>query len=81
MLYINPDECVDCGACEQACPMEAIYYPDDLREAPRPYQDENARLFTDTLPGQRTPSARRARPAWSDRHGRHFAGGRAATAR
>ena len=29
-LYIQPDECVDCGACEPACPVEAIYYADDL---------------------------------------------------
>ena len=26
MLYIQPDECVDCGACEPVCPVEAIYY-------------------------------------------------------
>jgi len=25
-LYIHPDECVDCGACEPVCPVEAIYY-------------------------------------------------------
>ncbi len=25
MLYINPDECIDCGACEPECPVEAIY--------------------------------------------------------
>ena len=24
-LYINPDECIDCGACLQECPVEAIY--------------------------------------------------------
>jgi len=24
MLYIHPDECVDCGACEPVCPVEAI---------------------------------------------------------
>lgn len=24
MLYIHPDECIDCGACEPACPMDAI---------------------------------------------------------
>lgn len=24
-LYINPDECIDCGACEPACPVNAIY--------------------------------------------------------
>jgi ferredoxin len=25
MLYIHPDECVDCGACEPVCPMDAIF--------------------------------------------------------
>ena len=24
-LYINPNECVDCGACEPVCPTEAIF--------------------------------------------------------
>ena len=24
MLYIHPDECIDCGACVPACPVEAI---------------------------------------------------------
>ena len=23
-LYINPEECIDCGACEPECPVEAI---------------------------------------------------------
>ena len=23
-LYINPDECIDCGACEPECPFDAI---------------------------------------------------------
>ncbi|WP_439680192.1 ferredoxin [Embleya sp. MST-111070] len=30
MLYIHPEECVDCGACEPVCPVEAIYHVDDL---------------------------------------------------
>jgi NAD-dependent dihydropyrimidine dehydrogenase PreA subunit len=25
MLYINPEECIDCGACEPACPVSAIF--------------------------------------------------------
>lgn len=25
MLYINPEECIDCGACIPECPVEAIY--------------------------------------------------------
>ncbi|GHO85122.1 4Fe-4S dicluster domain-containing protein [Dictyobacter formicarum] len=24
-LYIHPDECIDCGACEPACPVTAIF--------------------------------------------------------
>lgn len=24
-LYIHPDECIDCGACEPECPWEAIF--------------------------------------------------------
>ena len=30
MLYIHPDECVDCGACEPVCPVTAIFYEDDV---------------------------------------------------
>ena len=28
-LYINPDECIDCGACLPECPVEAIYENED----------------------------------------------------
>lgn len=30
MLYIHPEECIDCGACEATCPVKAIAYEDDL---------------------------------------------------
>ncbi len=36
MLYINPDECIDCGACEPECPVEAIF-----DEANLPKEKEN----------------------------------------
>ena len=29
MMYINPDECIDCGACLPECPVNAIYVEDD----------------------------------------------------
>jgi NAD-dependent dihydropyrimidine dehydrogenase PreA subunit len=29
-MYINPDECIDCGACELTCPVKAISYEPDL---------------------------------------------------
>ena len=30
MLYINPDECIDCGACIPECPVDAIFEEEDL---------------------------------------------------
>lgn len=54
-LYIHPDECVDCGACEPVCPVEAIYYEDDLPVALGAYLADNERFFTETLPGRDTP--------------------------
>ena len=30
MYYINPDVCIDCGACEAVCPVEAIYPEEDV---------------------------------------------------
>ena len=29
MLYISPDECIDCGACVPACPVDAIFALDE----------------------------------------------------
>jgi NAD-dependent dihydropyrimidine dehydrogenase PreA subunit len=29
MLYIHPDECIDCGACVPACPVDAIFTLDE----------------------------------------------------
>jgi NAD-dependent dihydropyrimidine dehydrogenase PreA subunit len=29
-LYIDPDECIDCGACEPECPVNAIFPEDAL---------------------------------------------------
>jgi len=32
MLYINPVECIDCGACVPVCPVTAIFALEDLPE-------------------------------------------------
>ncbi len=45
MLYIHPDECVDCGACEPVCPVEAIYYEDDLPDEWQDYYKANVEFF------------------------------------
>ena len=55
MLYIHPDECVDCGACEPVCPVEAIYYEDDLPPELTAYLADNAAFFAEPLPGRDTP--------------------------
>jgi len=45
MLYINPDECIDCGACEPACPVNAIYEESAVPEQWRQYIKINADFF------------------------------------
>src|SRR5215213_2324118 len=47
MLYIHPDECVDCGACEPVCPVEAIFYEDDTPEELKDYYAANVEFFSD----------------------------------
>lgn len=37
MLYIHPEECIDCGACVPACPVAAIY--DSTESTPASQQD------------------------------------------
>ena len=51
-LYIQPEECVDCGACEPVCPVEAIFYEHDVPTPWLPFIGDNARFFTDPLPGR-----------------------------
>ena len=45
MLYIHPDECVDCGACEPVCPVNAIYYDDDVPEEQVDFKAANVEFF------------------------------------
>jgi NAD-dependent dihydropyrimidine dehydrogenase PreA subunit len=45
MLYIQPDECIDCGACEPVCPVEAIYYDQDVPGELAGYLAVNAEFF------------------------------------
>ena len=41
-LYINPVECIDCGACVPVCPVSAIYAEGDLPEKWSSYLQINA---------------------------------------
>ena len=43
MLYIHPDECIDCGACVPACPVAAIYdAPDSTPASQKALVEANA---------------------------------------
>ena len=46
-LYINPQECIDCGACEPVCPVQAIYAEFDLPYKWRLYTDIDALWYDD----------------------------------
>src|ERR1700676_4250832 len=45
MLYIDPVACIDCGACLEECPVDAIYYDEDLPEELERFRDINAAYF------------------------------------
>ncbi len=46
-LYIDPAECIDCGACEPACPVSAIFAEDDVPDNWKAYTEVNANWFKD----------------------------------
>ena len=47
ILYVDPDECIDCGACEPACPVSAIYAEDDVPEEETAFTEINALWYSD----------------------------------
>jgi len=54
-LYIQPEECINCGACVPVCPEEAIYFEEDLPDSSMAHLKDNEEFFTQTLPGQPAP--------------------------
>jgi ferredoxin len=45
MLYIDPVECIDCGACVPVCPVSAIFALDDLPEKWKHFTERNAQYY------------------------------------
>jgi NAD-dependent dihydropyrimidine dehydrogenase PreA subunit len=54
-LYINPKECIDCGACEPVCPVEAISQDRMVEDEYEDFVEDNRRFFVEVLPGRDTP--------------------------
>ena len=46
MLFIDPAECIDCGACVDPCPVDAIYAEEDLPPEWNEYTAINQDYFT-----------------------------------
>jgi len=44
-LYIDPVECIDCGACVPVCPVAAIFAVEDIPEKWNPYTQKNAEYY------------------------------------
>lgn len=44
MLVIDPDECIDCGACIDECPVTAIYPEEDLPDQWKDFLDLNVKF-------------------------------------
>ena len=45
LLYIDPVECIDCGACVPVCPVSAIFALDDLPEKWNEFTAKNAAYY------------------------------------
>lgn len=46
-LAIDPDECIDCGACEPACPVSAIFSEDDVPDNMKVFVEINTGWYKD----------------------------------
>ena len=55
MLYIQPDECIDCGVCEPTCPVQAIFSEADLPAELSEYLTINRDFFGPTVSGLDSP--------------------------
>ena len=52
-LYIHPDECIDCGACEPECPVTAIFPEEDVPADMVAFVEKNKEVFnSDSPPGR-----------------------------
>jgi NAD-dependent dihydropyrimidine dehydrogenase PreA subunit len=54
ILYIDPNECIDCGACEPECPVNAIFPEDQVPPEWAGYTELNARWFVDKASARAT---------------------------
>jgi NAD-dependent dihydropyrimidine dehydrogenase PreA subunit len=49
MVFIDPDECIDCGACVDPCPVDAIFAEEDVPVPQVPFTEINKIYFKDKV--------------------------------
>jgi ferredoxin len=62
MMYIQPDECINCGLCLSVCPVEAIFEDDATPAHEAAFKAANAEFFGPTVTGWGAPGG--AAPAF-----------------
>jgi NAD-dependent dihydropyrimidine dehydrogenase PreA subunit len=55
VMYIQPDECIDCGLCLSVCPVDAICVSEDLPESERGFERANPEFFGPAITGWGSP--------------------------
>jgi ferredoxin len=57
MLYIDPEECIDCQQCVAACPVEAIFHEDEVPDEWQECIQLNAEMAAELPPitAKKTP--------------------------
>ena len=62
-LYIDPDDCIDCGACVPECPVEAIFQEADVPDQWASYVQLNADRVRVLKPAGMRVREKQPRPA------------------
>ena len=67
--FINPDECIDCGVCVSACPVQAIYEESRLPPGLAHFTAINREYFGDAVSGLGSPGGADGRASACDHPG------------
>jgi Fe-S-cluster-containing hydrogenase component 2 len=55
MMYIQPNECINCGLCFSVCPVDAIYAENELPKKEHEFLQINAEFFGPEVTGWGAP--------------------------